>query len=77
MRISMYYEWIGEMIDEFETFLKEEDFMAEDMVMISYTEEDTYFFYKVNTAEDTNYNFIIEAYYNTDGSIYDIRVYQY
>ena len=67
--------FIGQHIDDYEDYLREMDIFANDMVRISTTDEDRYFFYKV--TNDDKEDRCIEAYFNPDGIIYDIQIINY
>ena len=74
-RIFGHNAFIGMHIDDYEEYLREQDIFADDMVRISTTDEDRYFFYKVNN--DDREDRCIETYFNPDGSIYDIQIINY
>ena len=70
--IGDYALYMGLDIEVFEDFLRNEDIYASDMVRISNTREDRYYFYKVYNKDTEDR--CVEVYFNPDGIIYDIQV---
>ena len=66
---------IGMDIEEVEAFLVHEHLWFDDMVRISTTPSDRYYFYKLSTEEREDA--CIEVYFNEDGTVYDIQVNRY
>ena len=71
---ARYDRWIGSMVEDFDEYLKADDLFATDLVEISRTDEDTYYFYRFDTTPEKG---SIEVYHNEDGYIYDITVARY
>jgi hypothetical protein len=68
-------EFIGRDIEELDEYLTHDELYGQDLVRISTTETDRYYFYQMRGEDRENY--CVEAYFNENGTVYDIMCNEY
>lgn len=68
-------EFIGRDIEELDEYLTHDDLYWQDLVRISTTETDRYYFYQMGEEERENY--CVEVYFDENGTVYDIMCNEY